>query len=41
MKNKKSILVLGDSHTYVFKYLNKKQEKYKFKNITIPGATYF
>lgn len=33
------ILVIGDSHSWVFKYLNKKQKKYNFTNIIIQGAT--
>lgn len=33
------ILVIGDSHSWVFKYLNKKQDKYQFTNIIINGAT--
>ena len=40
-RNKKSILVLGDSHTRVFCYINKKQlmPNVDFKVVTVNGAT--
>lgn len=33
------VLVLGDSHSQVFKYCNRKQQKIHFNVIFVPGAT--
>ena len=33
------ILVLGDSHSQIFNYCNKKQQNIHFEVVIVPGAT--